>query len=260
MKLKRGIRRALRRILAIVLVAGFLVLLVAAGQEQADRFYREELNVSINYDDGNYFISEDEVKNRINGWLERPVSSYTISELNLHEIEEILLENPYLQEVDVYIDANGRLNISVEQRKPILRVINKQGVSYYLHKNGGKMPVSNNFTPRVAVATGEILDNGKYAGPVESADIVELNKLARFIHRDPFMKGLVDQVIVKSDGTYELVPKIENHTIWWGDGSNLEEKKRKLQLFYKKGIKKAGWKSYKRVDLRFKDQIVCKKR
>jgi cell division protein FtsQ len=122
------------------------------------------------------------------------------------------------------------------------------------------MPVSNKFTPRVAVATGEIMDNGKYAGPIEHDPLKELFEMAGFIYHDPFMQPLVDQVIVTAGSRFELIPKIDNHSIVWGDAQNHRQKKRKLQLFYKDGIKKAGWKSYRQVDLRFKDQIVCKKR
>lgn len=260
MKVNKKIKVALKRILSLLVLAGFIFLLVAASKKQSARQYHEGLIVSINYDDGNYFIAEDEIKGRVNAWLGRPVSGFAINELNITELEQILMENPYLRQSEVFIDANSRLHILVDQRKPILRVINKDGVSYYIHESGGKMPVSNKFTPRVPVATGHILDNGKYVGSIEDEQLMTLAKLAAFIHNDRFMQALVDQVVVHEDGQFELIPKIDNHSIMWGSAQDLEQKKQKLQLFYKDGIKKAGWKSYQQVDLRFKDQIVCKKR
>ena len=37
----------------------------------------------------------------------------------------------------------------------------------------------------------------------------------------------------------------------------LEDKFKRLELFYRYGLKKVGWDKYKTVNLSFKGQIVC---
>ena len=41
---------------------------------------------------------------------------------------------------------------------------------------------------------------------------------------------------------------------------NMEDKFDNLSLFYKSGVQQTGWKKYKEINLKYKDQIVCIKR
>jgi cell division protein FtsQ len=72
--------------------------------------------------------------------------------------------------------------------------------------------------------------------------------------------ALIDQVVVDAEGGFELVPRVGAQRILIGDGSDLEQRFAKLRLFYSKGMPKADWRRYARIDLRFADQIVCTKR
>jgi len=40
----------------------------------------------------------------------------------------------------------------------------------------------------------------------------------------------------------------------------LEEKFENLKLFYSEGVKQTGWRKYKEINLKYKNQIVCVKR
>ena len=243
MRIKRKVKKLLRATVTFSVSAGLLFLLLSASRKQAETPLKERILVDINYGNGDYFVSPEEVEQLIIKELGKALNEYTIADIGIRQLEERLTSNPYIRQAEVFADINGKLHVNIEQERPILRVINSSRVSYYISESGRKMPFSGKFTPRVAVATGAIEDNGKSRGGLEKEGLKKLFELATFIYHDPFMRALVD-----------------DHSILWGDLSESKEKKEKLELFYSKGIRKAGWQSYRQIDLRFKKQIVCKRR
>ncbi len=49
----------------------------------------------------------------------------------------------------------------------------------------------------------------------------------------------------------------EGHLIELGQIENLDKKFRNLLAFYDKGFEKGGWDKYRRVSVKFENQIVC---
>jgi len=58
----------------------------------------------------------------------------------------------------------------------------------------------------------------------------------------------------------ELIPKVGNHLIIFGDTSQMSQKFENLILFYRKGLTKVGWDKYNIINLKFKNQVVCSKK
>jgi len=46
--------------------------------------------------------------------------------------------------------------------------------------------------------------------------------------------------------------------ILFGPMDEIEEKFKKLKLFYKEVLPKKGWNTYSSINLKYKNQIVCK--
>ena len=65
---------------------------------------------------------------------------------------------------------------------------------------------------------------------------------------------------MNEDEEMELVPRVGNHTILFGDEKEMDEKFSKLFLFYKEGLSKQGWNKYNVINLKYKDQVVCTKK
>ena len=72
--------------------------------------------------------------------------------------------------------------------------------------------------------------------------------------------ALIDQVDITPAREFEMIPKIGNQLIVFGNGSDAEEKLSKLQLFYKEVMVKAGWNNYSVINVQYKNQVVAKKR
>ena len=192
----------------------------------------------------------------------------SIEEINTHQIEHLILSNSLVKKCKVYTTINGKLNIELEQREPVVRIIDKNNKSYYLDVEGSIIGPSKRFTPHLLVVNGNIntpfnpekveniydrnFDN-------KAKTLREIHKMALYIASDKFWEAQIVQLYVDKKGEYELIPRIGPHIIQLGTYEHFEDKFEKLWIFYNEGLKNVGWNKYLKIDLKYKDQIVCSK-
>lgn len=183
-----------------------------------------------------------------------------LNEIDIHKLENILKANPYIQTAKVYVDMDGVVSIRVNQREPILRIINVGGQDFYVDKEGLKMPVSASFTPHVVVANGFIVEG--FSGKVDTLK-TEIGKglyaTALFIKKDTLWNEQIEQLYVNEQREIEMVPRVGDHKIVLGNADSLDTKFRNLLVFYKKALPKVGWDAYRTIIIKYTNQIVCEK-
>ncbi|WP_316817478.1 cell division protein FtsQ [Pedobacter nyackensis] len=180
--------------------------------------------------------------------------------INLQHIEKSIIANPYIAYATVYADMNGVIQISVQQRQPVLRVINSAGQDYYIDSDGLKMPVSPNFTANVLAANGNIMEH--FSGKVDTLITklaVDLYKVALYVKKDTLWDAQIEQLFVNNVKDIEMTPRLGNQRIILGSADSLETKMRNLRVFYKKAMPKVGWNTYKTINVKYINQIVCEK-
>ena len=79
-----------------------------------------------------------------------------------------------------------------------------------------------------------------------------------FINQDEMWKAQIAQLAVNEDNELTLWPQMTKQLILFGPADEIEEKFKKLKLFYKEVLPKKGWNTYSSVNLKYKNQIVCK--
>lgn len=200
-----------------------------------------------------------------------PFKEVSYGELELRRAEEVILEHPAVQAVEAWTTQEGTLHLQVEQRKPVLRVIDLLNDSYYIDDQGGFMPVSEEYTARVPVATGfiadrfhhqnmtlsEIADNDSLLAISETDDLYAFIKL---INRDALLQALTEQLYVDTNGDIELVTKWGPKTVFLGKSDDAPMKMMKLKLFYTQAIPTVGWEAYESINLTLRNQIICTKK
>lgn len=183
-----------------------------------------------------------------------------LEQINLEQIEQKLKANPYIAFATVYADMNGVIHINVKQRQPILRIINASDQDFYIDRNGLKMPISPNFTASVLVANGRILES--FSGKVDTLITrlaKDLYKTAFYIKQDTLWDAQIEQLVVNDKNDIELVPRVGNQRIILGSADSLEVKMRNLRAFYNKAMPKVGWDTYKTINIKYTNQVVCEK-
>lgn len=183
-----------------------------------------------------------------------------LHEINIHKLENRLKANPFIEYAKVYADMDGIVHVQIRQREPVLRVINMANLHFYIDGKGLKMPVSDNYTAKVLVVNGFIDEDftGKVDTP-QSKLIKDLYRAALFIKADTLWDNQIEQLFVDLNGDIEMVPRVGDHKIILGDADSLQTKFRNLFFFYKKAIPKMGWDTYKTINLKYANQIVCEK-
>jgi cell division protein FtsQ len=248
----------LRRVLWIVL--GFcLTGLSISAVEHKKEMYTSGLEIEVLLLEGgdNLITKEDIEKEVIDGF--GPVEQILIKNLDVQMMEEILISNPFMKEVDVYVDAHERLNVRVQQREPMLRVMSVSDGDYYLDREGIKIPVSPHYTVRVPIANGYVPVMKEGQVTEESNGVTRsLFHIAQTIHSDAFMRSLIDQVYVDDKKQIILIPKMGAKRIMVGDSTSLKDKVERLKIFYKEAIPSFAWEKYQQLDLRYEGQVVCK--
>jgi cell division protein FtsQ len=192
----------------------------------------------------------------------------SLSSINISLLEKIINTNPFISDAEVFSTVDGKIEIEVKQRIPVLRVINYKNESFYVDKDGVFMPVSDKFTSRVPVANGFIFDSEAghhiitYTEDSAHAEtkLAQLFNIIGYTEKNNFWNAEVQQLYVNEDGEIEMIPRVGNHSVILGDDKDLDEKFSKLLVFYKEGISKKGWDKYKSINLKFKNQVVCTKK
>ncbi len=183
-----------------------------------------------------------------------------LNQINIHEIEQSLKSNPYIAFAKIYADMDGVIRVDVKQRQPILRILNAGGQDFYIDTDGLKMPMSPNFTAKVLVATGNILEG--FGGKVDTLFTplaIDLYKTALHFKKDTLWDAQIEQIFVNQKNDIELIPRVGNQRIILGNAERLETKMTNLLAFYKQAMPKVGWNAYKTINLKYINQIVCEK-
>jgi len=241
--------RRLYQILGIgVLVVYFPVMLAFVSVDK-DGVVCREVRSEISDSVVNRFITADEIRTLT---LEKypGILGRLTDDINTEDMELFFEKHPAINNCEVYYTLGGVLHVEVEQKEPVLRVFNGASKSYYLDRDGLKMPLSLKHTAHVLVANGHI-------NKLKNQD--DLFELAQFINSDLFWKSQIEQIYVDSKGEFVLAPRVGDHIIEFGTIENMRVKFRNLKALYQDGWDVREWNMYRKVSLKYNGQIVCSK-
>lgn len=248
----------------VLLISGTLIALGFVNSKPA-KTNCQEISISVKRPDGNEYILEEEIRNIVLMYCNDATDSTENNEINIAKIEESIKSNPAVASCEVYRTVKGSLQAEVVQRRPIGRIINAMGESFYLDENGWMMPSIAGRPARVLVVTGEVFESyspSPYFLENDSAAIIsvldEVYSILKFADQQSFWKAQLEQIVVNKDKSFILIPKVGNHEIHFGKIDNMEGKFKKLEIFYQRGMTAEGWKGYKVVDVQYKNQIICR--
>jgi cell division protein FtsQ len=210
--------------------------------------------------DGSLLLHDKDVLSAVNKVYGYPVEGQSMNQIDPKRIEKMLEEEPFILDADVFFDAETRVHIHVVQREPVLRVIDHNGLNYYLDKFGYKMPLSSRHTAHVLAATGNIPSHDPGFLERKRHLLKDIFLLAQMLREDPLLHALIEQIHATNSGELILAPKIGDHKIIFGKFEQPEKKLKKLKVFYREAVPYEGWRKHHTIDLRFEGQIVCKKR
>jgi cell division protein FtsQ len=254
-----GIMKKVLIVSGSLTAVGLFIFLLTSANARQQQLNCSKLIINIDYENGLSFITEEDISSRINFLSGDSIIGRRLASVDFRTLEKEICKNPFVDSAEIYVDQQQQVVVSVVQKRPILRIINSDGVSYYLSNKREIIPVTDIFTAHVPIALGfvDIYNNHQRDSTVRDA----LWKLVTYASQDTFLNALVDQVEVKEDGELLIIPKWNYHTVLLGRVDNkLEEKLNRLKDFYKEGLTRVGWKNYSQINLKYDNQVVCVKR
>lgn len=235
-----------------------VVLLVAAIHKK-DVQQCKGVEIEIRDINNNFFVDKKDVLNTITQITKHNPTGEQIGNFNLRKIENELEKNVWIKSAELYFDNNALLRVLVTERQPIARVYATSGETFYLDNSLARLPISTGFSARVPVFTGFPSDKIILSKP-DSILLKDIVAISNAIQKDSFRMAMIEQVDITANRMFEMVPKIGNQIILFGDATDAEEKFDKLKLFYKEVLIKAGLNKYSVINLQYKSQIIAKKK
>lgn len=250
-----NVKSILLTVMWIAIGCSTVALLVAAVHTK-DIKHCKGLEIRIHGVSNNFFIDKDDVKQIISAYT-GDIAGTRIDGFNLGAMEAELKREVWIKDADLFFDNNGILQATVEEREPIARLFTKEGSSFYIDNSNMILPISDKLSARLPVFTSFPSEN-KVLSKVDSNLLKDVNKLSLLIQRDSFLMAMIEQVEITPQREFEMIPKIGDQTIVFGDASGAEHKFNKLGLFYKKVMHKYGWNKYSIISLQYKGQVIGK--
>ena len=201
-----------------------------------------EVSVSINpYT--NYFVSVDSIKKLVLKYIDKSKDSITIS-----LIEQELDKNTYVEKSQVFKTVGQKLNVNINQKEPIARLITKDSV-FYLDRNTNFMSLSKLQSVKVPIVFG--FDS--------ETDLEYLTKISLLIKEDSFLESNISQILV-NDNNISLKLRGYQASILIGEKIKLKNKIKNLKAFYLRAYEENNLNSYKELNLQFDNQVVAVKK
>ena len=193
------------------------------------------------------------------------------SDFSINKIEDFVRSMPEVRKVEVFKTINNDWSIDLELIRPIARIYNNKGETFYIDSDGKKMQRSDLHTARVLIFSGEIRDhfhdeslksiiNNDSLKSIRDLD--EIYYISNYVCKDPLLQSLIGQVYLNENNDFIMTPVVGDQKIVFGkvhSERQVREKFQRLTVFYKEAIPYEGWSKYSEISLKYEGQIVCKK-
>jgi cell division protein FtsQ len=209
------------------------------------------------------FVSKKEIADLIIRHPNSPIGK-NINDIKLYELETYLNSQSGIKQSEIAVKRDGNMLINVTQRRPIMRIQSDEYGGFYVDETEYIFPVLKTFTYHVPIITGHIpiqLNEGHRGKVSEEGEhwLSKMIDLSHYINDRPILSSQIQQINIEKNGELKMYPTKGNQIIIFGKVDDIEYKFSKLATFYDNILPLYGWDKYSDIDLRFSDQIVCKK-
>ena len=257
-KKRYSIKNILLTTLWLILGAGTVVLLVAAIRIKEEHRCKG-IEINIQGVSNNFFVDKKDILKSITAFEKTNPVGKAIGAFNLKLMERELEKDVWIRSAELFFDNNEILQVNVHEREPVARVFTTTGTTFYIDDELAMLPLSEKFSARLPVFTNFPSDK-KVLSKADSSLLMDIKTISLALQKDSFSMAMIEQIDLTAQRSFEMIPKIGNQLIVFGDAGDVEEKLKKLKLFYKEIMVKAGWNNYSVINVQYKNQVVAKRR
>ncbi|BDC99414.1 cell division protein FtsQ [Persicobacter psychrovividus] len=237
---------------AVVAGLGYFLVIVRPSERPVNHV---KINVDKSFDQ--FFINDKEVERLMTDKGREQLLGVENGKVNLRQLESRIKDHPFVSKADVSRDYDGDLYVDVEQKRLMARLIRPVAKDAYLSEHRELLPTSDKFTARVLLIDGAFVDKIILQNQDTLKYRKELLDLVTDIHNDRFLRAQIAQLHVDQDCQITMYPQVGDERIVFGKPVSIDEKLKKLKAYYDYVIPSKGWGVYDKINLKYKDQIVC---
>lgn len=239
----------IKRILKYLL---FFILILSLGLiysfSSAKNKQHKIVGLSIQFEEGNNHFLTYGIVNKLLIQNEDSIQNQAKTVIDLYDLESKVLNNPYVAEASVYLTVDGVLKTSIKQREPIARIVDANQ-DYYIDKEGVVFPLSPIYSARVLLVSGVKTEG----------EIHEMLPLLHAILADEFLKKEVIGIEKMPSNEFTFAVRSGDYKIEFGDLSEMKVKFKKIKAFYNKTYTDQSIHEYKKINVKYHNQVVCTK-
>ena len=230
----------------LILIIGLIAFLYSFTYKRNEN--RKLLKTEVVFVGENNLFLKQETVNKLLIENNSDAKSIQKVKLDLNKLEKSVDQQPMVEKSQVFVSIDGVLKAVVKQKTPIARVFNDSG-SFYIDYQGNTMPLSEYYTARVPIVSGEInKENSK-----------QLVDLFRLIYNDEFLKKNIIGIQILPNGSLKMMNRNYNYEIDFGRTIHVEDKFKNYKAFFQKAVLDSSLYHYKTINLMFTQQVVCTK-
>ena len=248
-------------ILVWVITAGGIITLFIFSRMNYLSTPLKSISIDIEGATGHEFVDRDTLLSEI-GSICHINSKASIGSIDMLQIERHLNNNPWIEKSASYIGMDSVLYVNVKEYEPVLRIFNKTGKSMYVTNDGVVFPTSKTYTPRVLIASNLDFANGTAMNDsiYQNSGIADALYISQAIQENEFMRSCVGQIYRNDTGDFEIAVNEVEAQVIIGDTCQIDDKLMKMKTFLKHKLGSEEFGNYKKVNLKFNNQIVCTKK
>ncbi|WP_114749596.1 cell division protein FtsQ/DivIB [Pleomorphovibrio marinus] len=249
-------RRKVKKSIVFVLLALVFLVYIGFTEHQSEQKPFAGLEIYVEAVSEVYFVEEKDLLAKIQQAFPELQPGHPLNSVSLHEIEKQILNHPYVKSADVFTDLKGKIIVKASQHIPIARVVRSLAADAYISTEGKILPTRSNYTSRVITLEGKgaekLLEKEELGEPQR-----ELLELLTYIRNHKFWNAQISGMEILGDGNIVMHQQVGKQLIEFGKPDQIEEKFNKINLYYQNIVPQKGWNAYERVNVKFKDQIIC---
>lgn len=259
--MNKAVKYILYTILAFVIL-GCMVAAYIAGQQSRGPIICKGIRIEVLDSTINSFVTVSDVRIYLDKSCGKLIGQ-PIDSIDLVKVEKVVDSRSAVLKSEAFVTRDSMLNITVTQRKPVVRFQKKDG-GFYADAEGYIFPLQSSYASHVQIIDGAIplAANSGYKGDIENPDekawFKRIMSVVNYMEGSKVWKGKIVQIHVQENGELILIPREGNEKFLFGQPGSIEEKFSKMERYYTTIIPEKGSNRYKSVDVRFADQIVCK--
>ena len=238
-------KKAITYLFSLILIVSLALLYSFSAVKNSNKKIKK---IEIEFSEGNNDFLTQKMVNKLLIQSGQELQNQPKSVIDLQELEKSVLFNPYIETATVFYTIDGVLKTEVKQRTPIAR-INTANSSYYIDKYGVKIPLSDNYSARVLLITGNINEE----------NLQEFTPFVKVILADDFLKKEIIGIHKTQKNEFVLSVRSGQYKIEFGSLEKTKIKFKKLKAFYNKAFVDKTINQYKTINLKYHNQVVCAK-